>query len=349
MFESAGLDHTIDKVTYKREEPLLREAREKTGYKRHLSLDPRMRADEATKSILRSLLRTIKMNEAGTLRDLDPEFLHDFRVAVRRTRTCLAQIKGVFPQKPVDHFRREFSWLGRVSGPKRDLDVYLLNMDEYETHLHKKVRHHLAPLRQFLQTRQRIEQDRLAKALQSARYRTLMRSWKRFLEEAVPEKTRLPNARRPILHMASERIERRFRRALKDGRKTEPASPAKALHRLRIECKKLRYLLEFFRSLYEPEDLEPLVKALKGLQNTLGNFNDLQMQQVVMKKFGQQMVKEGMATDELLKAIRWVVTWLKARQAKERKRFDKRFTNFSHRKNQKRLKRLLETQNRTAV
>lgn len=314
-----------------------------------LSLDPRMRADEAAKRIHRRLLQTIQMNEAGTRRDLDSEFLHDFRVAVRRTRTCLAQIREVFPEETVDHFRREFSWLGRVSGPKRDLDVHLLKVDEYEASLDKKVQHHLAPLRQFLQVRQRIEQDRLAKALQSARYQTLILSWKGFLEETVPEKTKLPNARRPILRVASERIELRFRRVLMEGVVIDSSSSAKALHQLRIECKKLRYPLEFFRSLYKPEDLAPLVKDLKTLQDNLGDFNDLRVQHAAMKKFGRQMVKEGMATGESLKAIRRFVNWLGVRQAKERKGFDKRFTQFSGTENRERLRRLVETRKRIGV
>jgi CHAD domain-containing protein len=220
-------------------------------------------------------------------------------------------------------------------------------MDEYEARL-GKVRDHLAPLREFLEGRRRIEQGRLAKALQSARYRTLIRSWEKFLDEPVPEKTRLPNAKRPILDVASEQIERRFRRVLKKGRRIKTSSPSEALHRLRIECKKLRYLLEFFRTLYEADDLEALVKALKSLQDNLGNFNDLRLQQAAMRRFDQQMAKEGMATGELRKAIRRVVEWLETRQVKERKRFDKQFAKFSQQKNRRRLQRLVGTQNAIA-
>jgi len=50
-------------------------------------LDPVMRSDLAGKLIFGTLLKTIKANEQGVIADLDAEFLHDFRVAVRRTRT----------------------------------------------------------------------------------------------------------------------------------------------------------------------------------------------------------------------------------------------------------------------
>jgi CHAD domain-containing protein/phosphohistidine phosphatase SixA len=310
--------------------------------KRGLSLDPRMRADEAAKRVHRALLQTIQLNEAGVRQGLGSESLHDFRVALRRTRTCLAQMKGVFPGETVDRFRREFSWLGSISGPTRDLDVHLLHMGEYEARLPKKIRPSLAPLWQFLHMRRRIEQQRLAKALQSARYRTLIGQWQRFLEQPIREGTTLPNARRPILEVASGRVERRFRRVLKKGRAIGPSSPTEALHRLRIECKKLRYLLEFFRSLFDPRDLGALVKELKKLQDHLGTFNDLQVQQLAMRRFAKQMRKAGMGTAGSLDAMEELVERLGARQAKERKRFDKRFSRFAGKENGKRIRRLLE-------
>jgi CHAD domain-containing protein len=51
------------------------------------------------------------------------------------------------------------------------------------------------------------------------------------------------------------------------------------LHDLRIDCKKLRYLLEFFVSLFPAEEMKQLIKQLKGLQENLGDFNDLSVQQ----------------------------------------------------------------------
>ena len=58
-----------------------------------------MRADIAAKYIFSHLLKTMKDNEPGTIADTDSEFLHDFRVAVRRTRAGLSQLKGVLPDK----------------------------------------------------------------------------------------------------------------------------------------------------------------------------------------------------------------------------------------------------------
>ena len=62
-------------------------------------------------------------------------------------------------------------------------------------------------------------------------------------------------------------------------------SPDEALHRLRIDAKKLRYLLEFFRALYPPKEIGAVVGALKSLQDNLGDFNDLSVQQGAMRGF----------------------------------------------------------------
>ena len=64
----------------------------------------------------------------GTIADVDSEFLHDFRVAVRRTRSLQRQLEPVFPPEPLAHFRSEFRWLQQATGPVRDLDVHQLDL-----------------------------------------------------------------------------------------------------------------------------------------------------------------------------------------------------------------------------
>jgi len=85
--------------------------------KLNINLDPDMRADIAGKYIYSHLLKAIKTNEQGTIADTDSEFLHDFRVAVRRTRAGLSQIKGILPANSSAYYADFFSWLGQITGP----------------------------------------------------------------------------------------------------------------------------------------------------------------------------------------------------------------------------------------
>jgi hypothetical protein len=56
-----------------------------------IKLDPDMRSDDATKVILQFLLNVMRINAANLENDFDTEILHDFRVAIRRTRSALGQ------------------------------------------------------------------------------------------------------------------------------------------------------------------------------------------------------------------------------------------------------------------
>jgi CHAD domain-containing protein len=294
-----------------------------------LALEPQMRADLATRTILQELLDAIEANEAGTRADEDSEFLHDFRVAVRRTRSALGQIKSVFPQQALERFRPRFAWLGQITGPTRDLDVYLLQFDEYRGSLPAHMQAHLDPLLVFLHNHRRTEQRKLAKELGSARYRQLLKDWRAFLESPPPQRSTLPNARRPIIGLASERIWRVYRRAIKEGRAIGPDTPAAALHELRKTCKKLRYLLEFFQSLYPSNKTRKLVKRLKGLQDNLGAFQDLEVQAATLKRFGEQMLEEGQVPVDTLMAMGMLIDGLYRRQETARKEFSVRFGEFA--------------------
>jgi CHAD domain-containing protein len=54
---------------------------------------------------------------------------------------------------------------------------------------------------------------------------------------------------------------------------------------MRIECKKFKYLLEFFNSLFPEKKLKPLMKSLKKVQDHFGVFNDLSVQQIMLNGY----------------------------------------------------------------
>ena len=119
-------------------------------------------------------------------------------------------------------------------------------------------------------------------------------------------------------------------------------TPPPALHRLRIDCKKLRYLLEFFRSLYDAEEMDRLIKPLKQLQDNLGDFNDYEVQQKSLEDFAEQMIESGTTPARTLMAMGRLVERLEAGQEKERKRFAQRFGQFVAKKNHARIKKMFK-------
>jgi CHAD domain-containing protein len=306
-----------------------------------------MRADAAAKAVLLQQLGALTANEAGARAGLDPECLHDFRVAVRRTRTALGQIRGVFPKKALERFRSGFAWLGEVTGPTRDLDVYLLHFPEYQARLPEAVQGDLQPLHAFLKSHRQKEQAALVETLDSHRYRQLLQGWRAFLEAEGPAQTSLVNALRPVREVAGEQIARAYRRVVKQGKAITKASPATDLHRLRKSCKKLRYLLEFFQPLYPPKKVKKLIKALKRLQENLGAFQDLEVQGAALRQFGRQMVDEEEAPAATLLAMGMLVASLGEQQQRVRKEFKANFSRFRRGKNRRRFDKLFPPPRKT--
>lgn len=304
--------------------------------------DPADRADVAVKSLYRALLDTLLAHEPGVREDLDPEHLHDFRVAVRRTRSGLGQLKGVLPAAAAEPYRGELGWLGSVTGPKRDLDVLRLALPGLRERLPPAVRGDLDPLDAFLADHQAVEQARLVAALDGERYRALVDGWRGVLDDPAPAADDTPDAARPVGVVADERIWKAYRRVRKGGRAIGPASPPEALHALRIACKKLRYLVELFRPLYPARELRSVVGDLKRLQDNLGAFNDTAVQQAALAAYAERMQAEGRAPAATLMAMGRLACLLDADQAAERRRFARRFARFDRPADRARMRRLFK-------
>jgi CHAD domain-containing protein len=313
--------------------PLLLEAlaavgRRPGGYSSKLDyrLDPAAPAAAATRSILLGLLHTIEANVDGTRRNLDPEFLHDLRVATRRTRSALSQIKGVLPQASVDDFKARFAWLQQLTGPMRDLDVYLLDFPTLKADLPAPLRADLEPLRDWLAAHYDTEQRALAEALASERFVALLRDWRAFLE--APTRNGAKQAASPIKAVADKRIRRMFKRVIAEGRAITDDSLPEALHELRKSCKKLRYLMEFFQSLYPPEDIKGLIKQTKVLLDNLGGFQDLAVQAAHLRETAADMQAADAAPLDTLLAMGALAGRMLERQQLTRQAFSRIFAGF---------------------
>ena len=315
------------------------------GYRPKLAiaLRPEMRGDDAVRIIHRSLLDTILVNVDGVRQNIDPEFLHEYRVAIRATRSALRQISGVFPENKVRHFSNEFKWLGAATSPLRDLDVYLLKMDEFREELPEDMGEQLGPLEKYLHVHHDKEHRQLVRTLGAKRYHALMDDWSMFLGNPVSTETgTCQGAALPVIELASDRIWRTYRRVWKRARAIDEKTPAEALHALRIECKKLRYLLEFFNSLYPPDEMRVLIQTLKQLQTNLGDFNDCEVQRIKLRHIANDMHQHGLASADTLLAMGRLIDHLSQEQLEERRRFQARFDTFSLPENRQRYRRLFK-------
>jgi CHAD domain-containing protein len=305
-----------------------------------LQLEPEMRTDEAVRAILRRLLAVMRANEEGIRADFDIEFLHDYRVAIRRTRSALSQIKDIFPAQAVARFRQDFADLGELSNELRDLDVYLLAEQAYRDMLPAAIKDDISPLFEYLRSRRPQALQRVIDQLDSPAYANFIAQWEAFLDEPLSTSTAAPNADRPVFELAQARIHKRYRNIIKDGTYLLEHPSDELMHPLRIECKKLRYLIEFFASLFPPRSVSTLVNQLKMLQDNLGEFNDLIVQQNYLLNISEQLPLPDIGSRRTLVAIGALVQSLEHQQQIVRAEFAKTFTSFASSDNKKRYRKL---------
>lgn len=301
-----------------------------SGY--NVPLEPDMPAIDAVRKIYSYLGDSIRKNEQGVLDDIDSEFLHDLRVAVRRTRSGLTLIREVLAPEIVERFKEEFRYIGQVTGPVRDLDVYLLSETDYKARLPERLQLGLNYFFQDMAARRKQEQRKLVAALQGNHYQQILKDWQKIFadDEIIPIDK---NGDQPVKKVADQIIYKRFRRVLRDGSRIHQGTPDEELHRLRIQGKKLRYCLEFFSSLYDQGKMKKLVKQLKVLQDNLGDFNDLSVQQDMLADYLSQVKQGTIKARELSASIGGLMTDLARQHHEVRIHFEETFAYFSQKKN----------------
>lgn len=287
------------------------------------------RVDKGCRTLLLGELGQIEKNIEGALADIDTEFLHDLRVSIRRSRSLLNKMKAAFPPTVWQRYARELAWLGGVTTPRRDLDVYMLAFPKYRLCLPEAQRADLAPFYDFLRGRRQAEQALLIKYLGSARFDRFRRAWRRYLERPLPARPRALLATRPIGPVADRAIWRAYRKLIKEGAGVSPQSADAAIHKLRKTGKKLRYLLEFFASLYPQKQTRTIIKALKGLQENLGEFQDLSVQARTLRDFRQALSGQGAGGPETGRAMQALIDALVKKKRAVRREFSGRFRRFA--------------------
>ncbi|QTH11014.1 CHAD domain-containing protein, partial [Vibrio fluvialis] len=66
-----------------------------------------------------------QLYEPGVLRDQESEYLHQYRVSLRRCRSLLSIMAGLYQNKPVSLLLQQLKTLMEPTGKIRDLDVFL--------------------------------------------------------------------------------------------------------------------------------------------------------------------------------------------------------------------------------
>lgn len=295
----------------------------------NISLKPQLPAGEALRKIYSYLLQKVKKNKNGIINDIDTEFLHDFRVSVRRTRSALGQIKNILDKDIVQKAKKNFSYLGQSTNRLRDIDVFLLKEDQYKKMLPENKRNHLNPFFGDLKCERKSENALVVKILKSVRYKRIIDEWEFYLNKKIYARNLTDTEKKPIIIIARKVIYQRNQKVLEFGKKILINPSDELLHRLRITGKKLRYLLEFFNSLFPQAQMQILIKKLKKLQDNLGDYHDLAVHQEMLKKFAEQLTTQENGEKETILTLGILTRKLNEKQNLVKKDFFETFRIYS--------------------
>lgn len=276
-----------------------------------------MHISEIARGVFQTQLDSIQLHLGGCIDGTEPIHLHDLRVANRRTRAALTEFKKIIPVDVFNKFQGEFRWIHRVTGPVRDLDVTLSQYPLFKKEIPKTWRKHLKPLRKILTEKRETAQLELAEELRSARIQEILRDWQEHLDGGlvVTEGIGAEDAR----EYGGKRIVKRYRKVQREGGNLTKKTPAAQFHEYRIEVKKLRYLMEFYRPVMNQEDFGKLRGGLKNVQDTFGDFQDTDVQVEKLRDLAFELHMAGTTPDTLL-AIGQLMGVLEGRLKKSKKR-----------------------------
>lgn len=258
-------------------------------------LDPDRPALESLAVVLRGWVDVLDAVRAGVLDDVDTEYLHEFRTAVRATRSLLRMSGDRVAGSPAAGFDAEFAWLGRLTTPVRDLDVYLLELAGSGA-VDVRGLDGLDALRDHLLARRRQGMRRVRAGLRSDRGERLGGDWRRALDGLTATEAGGPSTREEAGALALSA----YRRIRKAAKGIGDDTPADHLHRLRKRCKRMRYVVQSYESVYLPAPYRGVLTRLKKLQDCLGDIQDSDVQRRDLAEIAATLTQRGTPVDTVL-------------------------------------------------
>jgi CHAD domain-containing protein len=252
---------------------------------------PGVRVDEplveAGRKILRFHCERMLANEEGTREGKDIEALHHMRVATRRQRAAFRIVAPYFRRRAIRGFQDDMRSAAGYLGAVRDLDVLIEAAEGYRSSLGADAAGALEPLLDEWRGQRSAARDELLAYLSGDDYQAFKKRYGEFLsspgagvKDAAPDDLPEPHL---VRHILPVEIWNHYGRVRAYETVLGWAS-IETIHALRIEAKRLRYLLEAFSEALGP-GVAPAVEDVVGLQNYTGEMHDVDVTIGLLRQF----------------------------------------------------------------
>lgn len=263
-------------------------------------------------------------HEDGTRTGEDIEDVHDMRVATRRMRSLFRLLAPYYKRSVVRHFQEGLRRLAWALGGVRDLDVLLANLHQYQGMLDEAGQAALLPTLERLERERAAARGELVELLDSKVYRRFVKEYSAFVTGAGSGvKTLAPTSPSQVRHVLPSLIYNRLG-AVQAYETVLDGAAETTLHALRIEFKRLRYLVSLFESVLG-DAIDDYITQIKALQDALGEMND----GVAARTWLEMDAEEPVVAAYLAS--------LDADEAAHRQRFEEQWARFNTRKVQQKL------------
>lgn len=276
---------------------------------------------EAGRKILRFHLRRMLYHEPGTRQGDDIEALHDMRVATRRMRAALRVFGSYFESETCDWIRKGVQRIGQALGRVRDLDVLMANAQAHLDALPSERQYELDPLLEHWRNRRDKARTKMLAHLDSQAYVNFADRFMTFCETPGMGSIKVsPGDPVPVYvaHVVPGMIYTRYETVRAYDSVLDQA-PISTLHALRIDAKRMRYTLEFFREVLSTEAGD-VIAALIHVQDHLGALHDADVARLLVWKYLEQRIREvrkqqrQALTVEELPALEGIAAYLGSRE-----------------------------------
>jgi len=305
--------------------------------KPEIDIPAQMPARSAVSSIIAVMIKKQRLTEDGVIKDIDTEFLHHYRVAIRMVRAAIAQLKVVFPEQDVPILKQRFGDLARKTNKLRDLDVFILDKERYMNLLPQSMRNDLRPMFDDFQSSRQAEAKRISRWIASKTYHNEMGELQALFNNGYSAMETLWSEK-PSIDLAINKIQKTYKKIYKAATEISHTTPDEAIHKIRIDCKKLRYLLYFFASQFDKKKIKVVAKHLKKLQDKLGIFNDLTVQGDFLKNYLYQLEHKPKKDIMLIASVGGLISNLYTMQIQERDKCINELAVFSNNENRQLFK-----------
>jgi CHAD domain-containing protein len=241
---------------------------------------------EAGRKVMLFHFAEMLRHEEATILGQDIEALHDMRVATRRMRAAFEVFGDAFEPAILKPHLKGLRVTGRALGRVRDLDVFMEKAQHYLDSLLEAERAGLDPLLQAWAEQRENARAEMIAHLNSENYRIFKQEFNLFLQTPGAGARKI-DADRPLPELVRDVAPaliynrlgsvRAFDKILQNAR-------IEQLHALRIEFKKLRYTVEYFREVLG-EQAKAVIDDLKKLQDHLGDLNDAEVATLILREF----------------------------------------------------------------